>query len=462
MDENHRPPRLPLVVRLSDRDGTGNKDARLINGMAEIRGQDEYYIYKRPGFTTYLNVVPGGAAGRGIQYWNGDIYAIFGDQLYKNGVSVYTGLDTSNGRYTFDACLGATPKLFFHNGVKGYTYDSGGGVVAVTDADYPTLLVKGSAFLDSYMNVMQFNGVINSSDPNDPGSWDPLSNLVAQIEPDAGVFVAKQLVYVVAFKERSVEVFYDAGNPTGSPLGPVQGAKVSVGCRSGDSVASASGVLYWVSKSDNGSTAVYKMESLKAEKISDQPLERVLKTADYLNVYSWAAHVNGHNLYSFTLIGGNMTWVYDYDSQLWYRWTDANGNYLPYIDMTVTADQEAIFQHTSDGKIYIMDMSASTDDGAIIPTDIYTVNYDAGVRNKKHLNRMTFIADQTQGSVISVQYSEDDYNTWSIPRTVDLGQSVAQLMGCGTFKRRAYHIRHACATPFRISSIELNHDFGTL
>lgn len=462
MEQQSRPPRLPLIFRQANRDSTADKDARLVNGMAESRDEGEYHVYKRPGFTTYQTVVPGGAVGRGVRNWNGDIYAIFGADLYKNGVSIFSGLDTTNGRYTFDATLGATPNLFFHNGVKGYTYNSGAGVVQVTDADYPGSLVKGSAYIDGYMNVMTPAAVINSSDANTPSAWNPLNTITAQIEPDTGVFVSKQLVYVIAFKDRSIEVFYDAGNPTGSPLGPVQGAKVSVGCRSGDSVATSEGILFWISKSGNSSIAAYKMEALKAEKISDFPMERILKAMDYTTIYSWTAHVNGHRLYSFTSVASNMTWVYDYDSGVWSKWTDTNGNYLPFIDMTVSSTQQAIFQHESNGKLYLMDMGATTDDGSIITTDIYTPNYDAGLRHRKHLRRVTFIGDQTPGSILSVRYSSDDYRSWSSPRIVDMGDQYPQLNSCGTFVRRAYHIQHASATPFRISSVEMYHDVGTI
>src|SRR5690606_20128084 len=43
------PPRLPLMVITSNRDGSTDKDARLVNCYLEVDDQGELWIYKRPG-----------------------------------------------------------------------------------------------------------------------------------------------------------------------------------------------------------------------------------------------------------------------------------------------------------------------------------------------------------------------------------------------------------------------------
>jgi hypothetical protein len=75
---------------------------------------------------------------------------------------------------------------------------------------------------------------------------------------------------------------------------------------------------------------------------------------------------------------------------------------------------------------------------------------------------MRFNADQTDGSVLYVRASEDDYQTWSNFRKVDLSKKRPILTGLGTFYRRAYHFRHYCNTKFRIRSVDLQMDIGTL
>ena len=64
------PPRLPLVVVTSNRDGTVSKDARLVNCYIEVTKEGEMDIYKRPGLAS-AGVVAAGLAGRGIWFWEG-------------------------------------------------------------------------------------------------------------------------------------------------------------------------------------------------------------------------------------------------------------------------------------------------------------------------------------------------------------------------------------------------------
>ena len=594
------PQRLPLAVKPSNRDETTDRDAKIINGYVEQGSSGEIEVYKRPGFSYYAaGSISTAAAGLGSYNWNGSLYTIFGNTLYKDGVAISGTVDTS-GVYTFASCLGATPKLVLQNGTYGYTYDPLNGLVQIqltttvtftgnttsgsptitsvssttglvagqgvnglnvptnttissvgsgtvtlsanatatgtaisftadlyvtgtttsgslqiTDispnttgltvgmavisanlpaltyitsidsstqitlnnsatatgtaqpitvsANFPTNQVPGVTYLDGYINVMTKTAAIWSSDTNNPQVWPDGNYLVAQIEADPGVFLAKQLVYIIAMKSYSIEIFYDAGNASGSPLGPVQGGKLSVGCRSAGSVASMEGALFWISSAKDGGNSVYMMDNLKASQISTPPIDRLLQQADYTTVYSWCARVGGHRFYCVTLVNSNLSLVYDLTSRQWYQWTDYQGNYLPFISSTYTvSDNQAIFQHATNGKMYELEITNTTDDGQTITFDVYTPNYDGGTRKRKYIKIMDFIGDQTNGSVVQVRYSDDDYQTWSNFRTVDMSKTRPMLSDCGTFRRRAYHFRQATSAPLRIQAVEMQIDLGTL
>lgn len=454
-----QPTRLPLVVYPENRDSTTNKDARLVNGFVEKTGENTLHIFKRPA------LLDGGlvsaAVGRGIFYWNSNIYTIFGGTFYEAGVS--KGSVQNAGIYTFSSCLGATPTLFFHNGSKGYTYNSGAGLVAVTDGDYPNALVPGSAYLDGTTYVMiPTTAALQGSDFNNPASWDPLNSLIAQIEPDQGVAIAKQLVYVVALKQWSTEFFYDAGNAAGSPLGAVQGAKINIGCRSAASVRDVGGALAWIGTTREGSICVVLVDNVKAQIISTPQVERLLQAVDYSEVYSWTAKVSGHRFYGVTSVISNLTLVYDLSTGLWAQWTDPSGNYFPIVDSTMNTTAQAVLQHASNGHLYTLDLATYQDAGTTFPVDIYTPNFDGGTRVRKYLQRIDVVADQQANSTLQLQFSEDDYQTWSTARDVDLSVARPYITDCGTFKRRAYHIHHSANTPLRLESLELFLDLGTL
>lgn len=456
-----KPPRLPLVITTENRDTTSSKDSKLVNCYVESKGEGEgaeHWIYKRPGYL--VNTTLSGT-GYGVWNWRGDIYAIFGTVFYKNGVNTGT-VDATGGVYTFTATLGATPRLVLGNGVKGYVYDSGAGLVEIVDADFIKPWVKGWAYLDGTVYYMDSSAAIRGSDINLPASYDPLNKLIAQIEPDRGVALAKQLVYVIALKEWTTEIFFDAANATGSPLGRVEGAKINYGCVNSQSVQDCDGALVYLASNRSAAPQVVMIENLKARVISSKPIERLLNGADFTTVYSWQFNDSGHRFYGLTVKNSNFTVVFDITENRWHQWIDASGNYFPMVAATFNSSNQHIFQHESDGKLYIVSPSYLTDNGSIITADIVTPNFDAGTRRRKNLEALTIVGDQVTGSSLYVRVSDDDYVSWTNFRKIDLSQKMPRLTGCGTFTRRAYHFRHQDATVFRIQAVEMQLDIGTL
>lgn len=457
----------PLIIEPSNRDDSTSKDAKLVNCYMETQPgggkEKEHWIYKRPGLQELDLPGLGAASGFGTYNWRGDVYSIFGATMYKNGIALVGALNTAGGVYAFTSCLGATPRLIFGNGVKAYYYDSGGGIVEITDVDFPlTGFVKGWAYLDGTIYVMRANAHIQGSGINDPSSWDNLNDILAQIEPDQGVALNKQLVYVIGMKQWSTEAFYDAGNATGSPLGAVQGAKVNYGCMTSGSVQDVDGSLIWVCISRTAGTQVMMMDQLKAQIISTKPIERLLQNIDWTTTFSWQLAMDGHRFYVVTSKVSNLTLAYDLDEQMWHQWTDVDGNYMPIVASTFDSSQRAILQHESNGKLYYSNSLYTNDNGVRIVSDIITPLFDGAAPAKpKTLYREFFEGDRVRGSVLEVRKSDDDYRTWSNPRTVNLDQDRPYLDVGDTFYRRAQWFRHQSNTRMRLKAVSLQIEMGT-
>lgn len=457
------PKRLPLAAMPSNRGTSAAYDAKLVNCYVEKTAEGDYWIYKRGGLAASSQPSGGAATGLGMYNWLGDIYAVFGAVLYKNGSSL--GAVDSTASYRFDSTLGATPRLVLGNGAKAYTYESGAGLLQITDGDFPAAFVKGWCYLDGTLYVATAAATVQGSDINDPTAWDPLNYLTAQIEPDGGVALAKQLVYAVVFKQWSTEVFYDAGNATASPLGSVQGAKINYGCVTADSVQEIDGMLFWVCTNKSASTQVIRMEGLKVEIVSTDPVERLLDDAGFTTTYSFVLKDNGHRFYVLTSVPTNITLAYDLDQKMWSQWTDVDGNYLPIVASTYSSTTLGHFlQHATDGYIYTYSIANYTDAGSVITVDLVTPNFDGGVYRRKQLNVMKFDADQTAGAVLQVRHNDSDFSPtgWTNFRQVNLGQQQPMLTQEGTFVRRAYNLRHQSQTPLRIKAVELQIDMGVL
>jgi hypothetical protein len=436
--------------------------------MEKSATQGEYWLFKRPGLLQSGATISG--AGLGIYNWKGDIYRIQGATIYKNDVIIGGGapngaLNTAGGVYRFSSCLGATPAMQFGNGSATYNYD-GTTLSAITGANFPASPVKGIVYLDGTSYVMNTSANIRGcTSLNDPTTWtDVLNTITAQIEPDGGIMLAKQLVYVIAFKQWTTEVFYDAANATGSPLSPVQGAKVNYGCANADSVQEIDGVLFWLATNRSSAAQIAMMDGLKVQIVSTKSVERLLGGVDTTSVASFGIKYQGHRFYGLTFKTSNITIVYDMTDGMWSQWTDVDGNYFKIASNTYNTTLGRLLQHESNGKMYLFDSAYTTDDGSIITTDLYAPNFDGGVRRRKQLNMMKFIGDKTPGSYFQVRCNDYDYDAakWTNFRRVDLDVTDPVMTNCGSFQRRAYHFRHQCATRLRIQGIELQMDLGTL
>lgn len=181
--------------------------------------------------------------------------------------------------------------------------------------------VPGIVYLDGYFFVMDENAVIYNSALNNPAAWNALDFISANIEPGAGVALAKSQNYLIALKSWSTEFFYDAANPVGSPLSPVISAFTLVGCASGDSVANIDGTIAWVSKTRQKGRAVHIMSGLEQKKISTPDIDRILNYGDLADVYSYGVKVSGHSFYVLGLRDLGITLAYDLTSNTWAQWT---------------------------------------------------------------------------------------------------------------------------------------------
>lgn len=92
--------RVPLVGNAQQRSTSLDKDQQFINYILEtstnpVTETKKLFLVKRPGISLYSS--PSTAAeGRGIWYFNGYVYSVFGNSLYRNTTFVQT-LSTSTG-----------------------------------------------------------------------------------------------------------------------------------------------------------------------------------------------------------------------------------------------------------------------------------------------------------------------------------------------------------------------------
>jgi hypothetical protein len=501
------PKRWPLVNSLQARAAITpsqtapplTKDARLVNAFAEYDAEDQaYWVYKRPGLGPTPFASGTASAGLGSYCFNDlftpGVLSVWGGSLYYTSIvsvpvphfsTILIGAVDGTAPYFFETINSNPRTVVLGNGVKGYVFTPSTVALAqITDVNFPTAFVPGWVYLDGFLYIMDTAGKIwGTAGQNNAVTWSGTNVISASSNSDAGVGLVKQLTYVIAIKQWTAQVFYDAGNPTGSPLGPVPDSQLPYGGFIGSSVQIIDNTVLWITSNQTVSPQVVQMDNLTPKIVSSPAVERLLDNATFTGasvnpsvnggVITWVLKHGGHRFYGISLLALNLTLVYDIDQKLWYQWTDVNGNFWPMSSMTYFPPSALsgsnfqpgihLAQHYSNGNLYQLDgdYEFPTDYGNVFPVDIYTPNLDFGVARRKMLKTLYFYGDRL--SKIKVRFSDDDFTTWSNFREVDLSRKKPRLTNCGTFEeRRAYHIRHQAATTFRLRDMDMQMDIGTL
>ena len=474
------PTRWPLVTNPQQRRMTVFQDGRLINCYAELNQQtQEYDVIKRPGLRAYLTdalgpdfssnglfIVPGPSAG--VQMLLQAVNGI----LYENGTA--QGAISASGRYSWTALNVIPQYAFFGNSFAYYTYTTG-VITPITDSFFITIqttLVPGIAYLNGRVYVCtSTNKVYSATNLEDPTVWSSVNFINANDTIGWARRLVRHLQYIVVMKQYSSEVFYDAGNPTGSPLSRVDGVRIPFGCAFAYSVVTINDNLFWISVETpgnfgEGALKVIRMAGLQPEIISTPAVSRFL-IAHNGQLYGSFVQLGGHRFYMLcpdSKIYGETSYVhmlYDLDSGVWSEYT-FNPNYANFTAFESVQGSQSTILEDNRGLLYtlIEDPLSNTDVGNIIPIDIYTPNMDFGIDRIKQLSILYINADQQSSAVLQIRRSDDDYQSWSNYRNIDLSKNKPILIDEGSFYRRAYNLHYEADTPFRIRSMGMQMDLG--
>lgn len=100
----------------------------------------------------------------------------------------------------------------------------------ITDGDFTSLAFVGKMeHMDGYAFIMDATSRIWNSDVNSLANWTATSFITKGIQIDSPVGLARLNLKLLAFGQESVEVFYNAGNTTGSPLGRISNLAANIG-----------------------------------------------------------------------------------------------------------------------------------------------------------------------------------------------------------------------------------------
>lgn len=470
---------------LSDPKQTVAQNVHFEKVVDQETGENYYNVIKRDGWEeedTFGNAIIG------TYYWeNPDrIVVVTSTTIWM--LDITTGIKTSTTTSVFSTS--ATKGLNFTE----FLYEDGhsdliicgefaaGGLTTagvftqITDPDYPTTVLAYPVFLDGYLFIADTQGNIRNSDLNNPYSWTSSNFIAVESYPDYIKGLARVGSYVVALGTTSTEWFFDAANPTGTPLARVEGATQEIGYIQG--LVGSENAIYFVGRSNRGQASVYKIVGLKITELGTPTVRRWLGTTSFLS--SSRGHIfmmGGHRFYvviqNRDFINPTQCYMYDLDEKMWTSLVLRNDNEGPFIFTSTTAFQKDItqaygqvltyFSEYQSNRLFVFRPEFYQDDASSANPVNFTCQFttrplDFGNYRNKFVSRLVFGTDQTSStSLMSVSWSDNDLQTFNTPRTVNLANAYTPLYANGVFRKRAFKITYADNFPMRWRSVEIDY-----
>ena len=295
---------------------------------------------------------------------NNDESTLVGSLSTFNGsVSISDNITSANGltayivdgtaRYTWVAFNSTFTQL---SGNDGPWF--GATVVDVVDSyniyNEPGTQNWAATDLDSTASTNAYYGTKN-------GAPDPIVSLIAD----------HRQVYLLG--QQTTEVWVDVGNVIPNiisfPFQRVAGTMMQHGCAAAFSIARFSEQFVFVSRDNRGQAMIGAIENYSFRRLSTHAVENTLLNQDVSDAVAYTYQYEGHEFYVVTFPSIDLTWVYDLASGMWHKWlsTDSFGIYHRHrSNCGAFFNNKYYVGDYENGKIYTLDNSVYTEDGATI------------------------------------------------------------------------------------------------
>lgn len=469
-------------------DLTNTRDLQIVNAYYDRVSQENQKrtvaLKKRPGlgattysFTKVTNTDPvRGSFNDVVQ--NGQYWVVL-NKVYKlkpdvSAVPVLvTTLNTSSGYVGFTSYLKSTGTRYviFSDGTDLWIDDYVAvSCTRVVDVDMPTPHQPYPIYQDGYIYLVKSNTAdLYNSNVDDPFAWTAGNFISCELNSDLALRPLKAKNYIVVLGYRSLEYFYDAANPSGSPLSRNDSPYRAIGyvtgfCDIGDT-------SYFVGQDNRQNISVYQLNSFKVEKISNSVVDSTLqafsstqnsKSQVNLNTDGFCISVDGHTFYC--LVTPQTTWMYDIDEKFWYEFKGSDGTGLKVEAAWAMFDGAQYLAITNQSFMSIMSPALYQDFGANFTVRYTTDNFTADTMNWKMCHRLMLVTDQYNyvgTSNMAVSYSDNDWADGGVvARLINLFTDSSFLKQWGRFRARSWRFEYADNFPLRMTAAILDINVG--
>lgn len=350
--------KIPLPIGTYQYESPRASARKLVNCTADqapVDGKSAVVLRRMPGIDSWAIA---GSKLRGGHRFKGKLYVVSGTVFYKveaSGTATALGDIPGNGLVSIAdngliMCIVAEPNAYI---------STGSSVSQITDPDY-----RGAVnvdYIDTYFVFTDPDTQILFSSELLSTDFAALDFTSADSSPDdlVGLIVDHQEIFLAG--EDSCELWYDAGNPTGSPFSRSPGGVLEVGCASAKTLAKIDNSIFWLADDHS----VRRLVGRNPAVISTPGIAKFLK--DISGAYAFEYTFEDKFYYVLTI--GGITIEYDIRAGEWHNRESRNKDFWSPIQVIDVYGYSVILDGTS-GKIGRLNSDTRTEWG-----DIQLVNW---------------------------------------------------------------------------------------
>lgn len=287
----------------------------------------------------------------------------------------------------------------------------------ITDADFPT--ASSLTYQDSFFLVSEAGtDRMYKSASGDPTDWDALDFASAEGSPDVLVRLKSFNREVWSFGGESLEIFQNTGNPD-FPFERIPGSYRLTGLGAADSVAEEANVIFWL----GDDRVIYRSEQLQEKAISSPQVAKAIQAYTTISdAKGYAYTKDGHVFYVLNFPTEDKTWVYDLTTNEWHTRTSTLSDTRHIGNCSVIFAGKVLVGSYSSGKILYYDNTAYNDNDVAF-NSVRATRYIENYPNRISHSKLELECEAGNSGTVSMDYSDDDGNTWSTAQSKTLGTS---------------------------------------
>jgi hypothetical protein len=519
--------RIPAFYPISRRTASSAVFSELDEGTINLfPGKDsntqEPYMESRPALAV-TEVVNAAAVGRGHYVWEKSTGSIY--YFMVAGTGVYTSTDGKTWTLVVTLLTNVltpvgfvehidgtnTKKLVLVDGVEGYVFTSNAAGTKIVSANFPTPHVPNPIYMDGYIFLAKDNtGDIYNSNLNNPALWTAGDFISSELYPDNVKALVKVNNYLLVIGTEGCEFFYDAANPTASPLARHEGS-IPFGTQVASSVASSKNTVMFLANNNDGEQIFKYIDGFRAKDIKASFLLQYLNVLLATDAAYTSAYIRGYFLRQYgsliycinlNVTGTTKSWAYSFEFDCWTELrTGPTGvfspsspqysfpvcfatggsceNFTNFVSGTMFNGTNntpffgttglSRFSGTTNGfNNFYVDEYRNRNGGAntlissaSIPIHIRTRINDFGTLNLKTCSRFGIIAsieDPSATATALVSWTDDSFNSFSTAVSLPItpGMDFPFSTQAGKFRQRAWKIVYGASYSIVFKGFEMD------